>query len=685
MGSSFVNVALPIAFLFEKFIYKVDPNKWDLNEEDLIGRRVIVPFNNTVHVGIITDIVTNKIDPDKINFEIKEVLNIPDKYPVYTKEYIEIIEKLSDYYVSPVGMSLYYGMPDPLRLKGSDTVKPLNPVYVPLVNNIDSVNIRSKRARELLNILISKGDLSLEEIKELGFTRKDIKYLLERGLIKEVDLYFKETGYSLKSNWKIYSYGKDFIKSGLFLYDDPDVERRFQRYINMIANLIYQGKSSLLIFPNIQSLKLAYERLKPIFGEKLYIYFDGLRSRDKVKTWFDLKNMKGLICIGTFSSVFIPIKNLSLIVVEEEYSNNYKMIRTPRFDIRRFCIEIYEKFKDVTVLFSASAPSVESYYLYKRGFLKKFSKKRKIEKKPIKKVEIGYSEVDSFLKKNVNIREKTLILVNRTGLASFLSCPSCGFELECPRCKVNLKVFKNGSKYLKCQICGKKYEYVDNCPKCDTKLTVFGFGVEKIKQSLEKKFPNKVSYLYETDKNTPIKITTVVNNKDLLIPKFDTVINVFPDVFLRDSFKGDEDFFRNIFISYIKTKKKLIVLTKNGNHNGFKALEEGKPEYFYTEELERRKLLEYPPFVNIILLVFEKKNLTLEEVENLFNEWLKEFNITKIDYEGAYFSKIPYARNRFRYTIILKNFKEKEYLKELFLIATQRNIKLTINVAPRSI
>jgi primosomal protein N' (replication factor Y) len=374
---------------------------------------------------------------------------------------------------------------------------------------------------------------------------------------------------------------------------------------------------------------------------------------------------------------------LSLLIIEEEHSNNYKMLRTPHFDIRRFGIEIFNKFKNLTLLFSSSVPSVESVYLNQKGYIKKFSSRKINLKANFKIVDINYSEIIEFLKDNISLKEKSLILVNRTGLASFLKCRDCNTEIECPRCKIPLKVFKDN--YLRCQICGKKYEYPTKCPKCEGKLISFGFGVEKIKENLNKIFPNKVSYLIETDKNTPVKLTTTINDKDLIIPKFDKVINIYPDIFLRNSYKADEEFFRNIYLSYIKAKKEFILLTKYKEHSAIKYIAENKIENFYIEELEKRKLLEYPPFVNYILLIFEKRNLYLEDVEELFNNWIKKFNIENIDYEGVYFSNIPYARERYRYSILLKNFKEKSYLKELFNMANKKGIKLTIDVSPRKI
>jgi primosomal protein N' (replication factor Y) len=688
--SLFVDVALPIS-LFETYLYKIDLDKYKFikNEDELVGRRVLVPFRNTKHVGIVRKVLEEK---PEVRFDIKEIEQIPDKYPVYSKEYVEIIEKLSDYYVSPIGMSLYYGMPEPLRWD-YDTVKKkwnfryLNLVYYPVISNLDSVSIKSEKAKRLLDILIARGEMSLEEIKELGFSKQTVNYLEKRGLIKTTDLYFNNISTELKSERKIYSYGKEKLKTGIFLYNSERADRRLNRYISLLANVIYEGKGGLIIFPNIQVLKEAYRKLKPIFGEKLYIYFDGLKADEKVKTWFNLKNGKGLICLGTLSSIFIPIRDLSLLIIEEEHSTNYKMIRTPRFDIRRFGIEIYNKFKSLTLVFASSVPSVETVYLHKRGFVKSFSRKNILS--PIKsKVEIenrGYFNLEGYIENSIDINKKNLIVVNRTGVASLLRCGKCGYEVECPRCKVPLRVFKRDTKYLKCYICGKSWEYFDRCVKCDSKLIEYGFGIEKIKKYLEERFKGKISYIAEREKDTPIKITTTINNKELLVGDFDRVINIFPDVFLQSGYKGDEEYFRNVLLSYLKSKEKLTVLTNYDNSAIFDSLNKKNLNIFYNAELEKRKLLDYPPFANYILLTFEGKNLNLDTVKEIFNNWLKKYKLKNIEYEGPRFSKVPYAREKFRYSILLKNFKRKEYLKDLYTTVSKKKIKLTIDVSPRNI
>ena len=711
----FVEVAIPIP-VFETYLYKLEKEKLkNLPDKELIGRRVLVPFKNTKTVGIIIDIKENLkvknshqyirelINPKLfkpvstndelvryiqsysfksvfiVDFEIKSIEDIPDKYPIYNREYIKIIKELSDYYVAPLGLSLYYGMPDVLRwkfitYKNRWEKKGINNyILYSTVENPDGYKL-SEKQKELMEYIISSGEATFEELTELGFSPITIKSLINKGLLEKENLYFLEEKPSVFQ--KIEPFGKDLLKKGLFLYSSDSIHKRLKVYINIIANLIYEGKSSLIIFPNVASLKRAYKILKPIFGEKLYIYFDGLKGKEKLNTWFNLKNMKGLVCIGTFSSIFIPIKNLSLLVIEEEHSNSYKLMRTPRFDIRNFGYKLYQNLKDLSFILASSSPSVETVYLIERGLVKRFKNKNLLEsiKSKIHITDFKRSEINERLKILLKNKDNVLILVNRKGFSSMLYCEVCDKEIKCERCDIPLKVHIKPER-LECPICNTKYKLIKNCPNCDNKLIQIGFGIEKLEREIRKSYPHK-----------NIDFQTTIIDKELLFKNYDTVINVAPDLFLNNAdFKADEKFFRAITYPFIKSDKEYILITNQREHIGVKSLLKRNSDLFYKNELKKRKILNYPPYKQIILLNFEGKNLKKSDVEKLFKEWVEKFNLENIEYEGVYFAYYPYIRNRFRYQIILKDFKRKNLLKELFNLAIKKGIKLIVDVSPKEI
>ncbi|NPA57667.1 MAG: hypothetical protein GXN94_00075, partial [Aquificae bacterium] len=222
------------------------------------------------------------------------------------------------------------------------------------------------------------------------------------------------------------------------------------------------------------------------------------------------------------------------------------------------------------------------------------------------------------------------------------------------------------------------------CPVCETKLEETGFGTEKVMEQLKKMFGGEVSYL-EEGKNR-INITATVVGKGFYAGRYDFVINLSPDyhLFLPD-LRGEENFFRAVAFPYLKARREYLLFTDQDRESlPIKALLLKKPEVFYRAELESRKKAGLPPFGRLILLTFEKKNLTVETVENLFNRWLEELE-EKPDYEGPFYAFLSKMRDRERVQVILKNFDRREELVRLFNLSSKKGIKLIIDIDPKQI
>ena len=677
-----VNVAVPVS-QYTTYVYKIPQEIYQsIGNKELIGRRVLVPFRKSGYTGIITEInPDNKIK----NFKIKDIEDIPDKEPVFSSDEVEIIKKISDYYITPIGLSFYYFLPDGLRWKkenGKWINKPSQErIYYPKVLTVSGLEKISSRGLELLEILLERGELTKKEIKELGFSESVIKTLEKRDLITSELLIFKES--KLKQEIKEFKSTLE-IKKGFFVFSSKKIEERINTYIKIINRKIEEKRGSLIIFPNVKSAVKFYETYKGLYSDKIFLYHDGIPEKEKIKIWFNLKKLKGTITVGTFSSLLIPIKDLDLLILEEEHSESYKLMRTPRLDVRRLCYEIYSK-KNCTLIFSSSVPSVETEYSLKTGLSKSFEDenilKREIEIKvfPLEKEKIFQKKLLEYLNDN---SKTTLIIANKKAYASFLYCERCDEEILCERCDVPLKVYKKDEGYLKCELCGTKYQTPEKCPVCDYKLIEIGFGIQKVEKILKEKFKKQISYL-EEDKNTRIKITTSVIDKEFLIPDFDNVVNIYPDFLLNiNDFRGNEKYYRNIVYPYLKAKEKYILITNNRNFS-LDALIKQNPDIFYEKELQFRKKFKMPPFSKYILLTFQKKEINLKKVKEIFDKWRKEENIEKLDFIGPFYAYYTNIRGITRVQILLKNFKEKEKLKNLYEQTVRKGIKLVIDVDPR--
>jgi len=259
-------------------------------------------------------------------------------------------------------------------------------------------------------------------------------------------------------------------------------------------------------------------------------------------------------------------------------------------------------------------------------------------------------------------KKRFLVVVNKRGFSSFLYCLRCEEEIKCKRCDLPLKVHKT----------------VKECPECENPLKEVGYGIEKVESLIKEK-------LGDSTKN--IKIIPSLSGKGFLEKDYDTVININPDFFLYlPDFRGEEIFFRSVLMPYLKAKNRYVILTnQTENNTEIKAVTQKDLNIFYKKEIKIRKKLKLPPFSRFILLTFEKKDLNITSVRNVFNEWIEKNSISEINYEGPYIAYLQYAREKNRIQVILKDFKHKEKIINLQKIAEKKGIKLIIDVDPKRI
>ena len=683
----YLDVALPIPH-FSTFTYKVSEEKLiGIKREELIGRRVLVPFRTYGLTGIVTEISEKPTE----DIKLKEIFDFPDKYPLFTEDYIQIVRELSNYYLSPVGMFFYYIIPEGLRWEYNPKTKRWvnkvqeEKVYVPNVLTLTDVPKLSPKSKELLEYILERGEITREEIEEEGFSLTSLRTLIKKGLVKEISYIFRDEAkkYFLRQKKQKISFS---IPSGKYLYNTEVFRKRIFTYISLFNDALKKGESSLIIFPNITSVEIIYKFLKKEFGDKVFVYHDRISNKEKIKNWFSLKNLKGTITVGTYSSLFIPIKNLRYLILEEEYSDAYRNKRTPKFDARRVVFSIQKK-RDITAIYGSSVPSIESYFAKKKKVLLSLNKKNlfsqvegKLDILPFE----TFSKVKKLLLKELKDNKKTLIIANKKGFSSFLFCEVCETEIMCNQCDIPVKVYKEDKLYLKCGACGKKYQYIKSCPDCENPLKEVGFGIDKIAQILKE---NNIQFSFLEDKrDTNVKLTVSLLGKEATSPVFDKIINIYPDFILSiPDYRSEEKFFRSISIPFFKTKEKYILITNEADSKAVESLRKRDLSIFYEKEISERKELELPPFTRYILLTFEKKDLEIEDVENLFYKWTTSHKLSNIKYEGPFYARISKIRGKNRVQILLKNFEKKELLIDLYEKALKKGIKLNIEIDPKEI
>ena len=455
-------------------------------------------------------------------------------------------------------------------------------------------------------------------------------------------------GYGKPLNFKINSKQEDYYKKIIqsqgfqkWLIHGVTGSGKTIIYLLVMNYIVQSGCSALFLLPEInltpQTLKFFQQHC---FGP-LYIYNSALSNSDKYGLWKKLtEDSKPKIILGARSSVFLPIKNLGLIVVDEEHDASFKQEDRCPYHARDVAIK-RASLEKIPIILGSATPSLELYSQFKNGenylAIKNRPGKSKLpEVKLIDVRNIKKNDIYPFAKKSIdeiekalNKKEQVLIFMNRLGFAQFIQCRFCGHQFHCPNCSTNLKYYKK-RKNLLCQYCDHKEPFPEQCPKCSNlNLIQHGYGTEKLAEILTKTFPGKKIERFDRDDintfgklnqrlkefhrgNIDILVGTQMLSKGhnfervnlVVILGIDSQLN-FPD------FRATERVFQTMVqvsgrSGRFGKESQVLVQTLNPENDVFSFV--NNPEQFYQRELKIRKTCHCPPYSRQVELYFTAKN-----------------------------------------------------------------------------
>lgn len=646
-----VEVALPVS-LYRTFTYRLNRQ---IDPASVAGRRVLVPFRSRRYYGFITGITVNPPDGQ----EIKDVLHIDD-FNTFTEDEIRIIKEVSEFYVSPIGLTAYYFAPN--YLKGKMIEDPLYEKVFRLNPEKKAGAKLSPAKQQLIETLENLGEASFTQLKMLGFQRTTILSLLKEGLIVEVrpDLQAAE----LRQNIQLMEVSKKLKNSiySLSFTDDPD---RVYTLAKHSKKLLSEGCSTLIILPSVMAAA-RYHQLLSGYIPDIKLYHDALSPKKQLETWLSVMKQPSVV-VGTMSSLLIPARNLKLVWVELEHSNSYRSPVTPRFETKRVAY-VVGRVKSAGVVYADRLPSVETYMMLRT----KKAVQLKSPKPAVSNIEIrpfrGFTAALKSVRKIVDTGGKTLIIANKSYYAAYIHCERCGFEWLCDRCNIPFRVMlKSGRKILRCPECGRQAPYSKRCPDCENTLTEEGFGSHKIFDYLQ---GYDVS-LYEEERDTRIRILSSLEGK-LILERYDTVVNIYPDFLLYlDRYDANEQFFRAVLSPLFITAGRYVVFSNiSPDMTVYRILtHQENITAVYEEELNFREKFRYPPV---------EKYTRLEMLAN------REPTISQLrEFLGSCSDiKFEYRKGRF-YRAVLKNI-DRETLKQIYEKFSARG-KLLIEINTKNI
>ncbi len=466
-------------------------------------------------------------------------------------------------------------------------------------------------------------------------------------------------------------------------------------YLNLIKEVNKLGKSVLFLLPEINLTSQFVASFQEVLDCPIYTYNSAISNSDRFGLWKLLQdNEKPLVVIGVRSSIFLPISNLGLIIVDEEHDGSFKQDDRCPYHARDVAIK-KSALLNIPILLGSATPSLESYqgtknsenyYVLKDRF--GGASKPRIELIDMRKEE-EWSENWPLTKRTIEKiedaltnKEQVLVFVNRLGFASFVQCKSCGHQFFCKNCSTPLKYFKR-KNHLNCQHCAYEEPYPSECPDCgNLDLLQKGFGTEKIVEVLNKYFPEYKVARFDRD-----EIKTIANLEerlgdfhrgeiDILVGtqmlskghNFKKVNKVFilgtDNQLSYPDFRSQEKVYQIVSqvagrAGRFSDKGEVFIQTLLPSLKVYKAIETERDDEFVQEELKLREEMEYPPFTRMVVLYLSSRffDRLQSESMNILNELrgIQRKAFPQVDVFGPIPCMIEKRSNQFTWQFVLKS------------------------------
>jgi primosomal protein N' (replication factor Y) len=658
----------------------------------VLGVLVRVEFGkNTRYSGVVSKIWSS---PPESAYEIKPVLAIETEQPVVLPFQLRFWEWISDYYLCKLGEVFNAALPSGLRSESAVFYTPKKETFVRFGNDCRDLDLQSPALTSVLETIgrsakqkallcdfiellqTNKREIYKRELLEKSHSNSTVlNGLIEKGILetyeKEISrlLSYEEEIQELNilNSFQQEAYDKitdSFREKDVCLLYGVTSAGKTEIYTHLIQKTLEQNRQVLFLLPEIALTSQITGRLRKFFGDSLGVYHSKINDNERVEIWNNLlSDSPYRIILGVRSSVFLPFRDLGLVIVDEEHEPGYKQQDpSPRYHARNAAI-VMAKMHGAKVVLGSATPSIESFFnaqTGKYGFVrldKRFEETPLPEIIPVDVKELRRKKQMKTLfsplliekmRETFDKGEQVLLFQNRRGFSPVLSCPVCDMTPKCKYCDISLTYHKLHNQ-LSCHYCGRVYKLPAECPDCgNTGLKFKGFGTEKVEEELKELFPdisvdrldadtarNKKSsediiVRFETGKTQALIGTQMISkgldfgNVSLVgILSADSLMN-FPD------FRAYERAFQ--LMSQVsgragrrKTQGEVILQTANPDHPLIQMVLRHDYEGMYEMQMEERQLFRYPPLYRIISIDMKHRDENvLRDASAVFAGFLRE-------------------------------------------------------------
>ena len=672
------------------------------------GFRVMVPFGRMNIEGYIVQLKDRTDCPPE---KLKKIASVLDPYPVINEELMQVCRFMVDKYHLRMVDVLRLCLPSQMRTgKVKELTIKIAAVSDEYKDTSEFIRPSAVAQMEIYNHLLQSGPLPVTELcKE--FSASALRNLISRGIVvaKEEgrmrtpyigDDDDKQPPYELTEQQsaalkKIQSFSNETI-----LLHGVTGSGKTEVYMRCISDVLKDNKTAMMLVPEISLTPQVLRTFRTRFGSNVAILHSGLSAGERFDEWRRILSGDAKVVVGARSAVFAPVRNLGIIIIDEEHDPSYVSESNPRYFTHEVAQE-RARICECNLILGSATPSIESYYSAKTGKYKLVEMKTRVNAEPLPKIDIVdmcrevydgnnglfsrllNSKLDECMKKG----DQAIIFINRRGYSSYMMCRSCGYVAKCVDCDVSL-VYHKDENVLKCHYCGNRYKVLDECPVCHSENIKRGFvGTQQVVELLSQRYPDVGILRMDNDttqtKDAHLDILSKFRQKKAHILVGTQMIvkgHDFPDVTLVGIVDADMSLHFADFRATERTYQlitqvagragradkpgEVVLQTYSPRHYVYRYIVNGDYAGFYEKEINLREVTKYPPFSRIVrvLVSCENEQLAHDVLKKIFDRLSGDFKGKRdsIAYFAAMKSPVKRISNKYRVQILVRIVRDEE-------------------------
>ncbi|MBR1818375.1 MAG: primosomal protein N' [Bacilli bacterium] len=679
-----------------------------LKEEIKIGKRVLVPFGSQKLEGYVLNL------KDTCSIKTKRIIEIIDETPVLNEELLSLGKQIQEETLCSLSAIYSSMLPKALKAKAGVKINKKMVSYLFLAENKETIleSTSSKAVQNILELFNESAQVLKKEANKVSSSA--VKTLLKKGFLKEIESeeYRYHPSNSMTEEKKKLNEEQEWAykkilesqKNQIFLLHGVTGSGKTEVYLQVIEEVLKRGNTALVLVPEISLTPQFVSRFESRFKGSIAVLHSSLSDGERYDEYRKILREEVSIVIGTRSAIFAPLKNIGIIILDEEHSSTYKQENNPKYHAIEVA-KLRSKYHKCPLVLGSATPTLNTLaralkkiYVYlpltKRAASSSLPEVHLIDmeaemksRHPILSRELECKMIEALSK-----NEQILLLLNRRGHSTTITCSNCGFTYRCPNCNITLTYHKT-SKNARCHYCGCTKYVEDTCPNCKEKsLNYYGLGTEKLEDYLENVFPT--ARILRMDADTTVKkgeyekmITAFYNHEyDILLGtqmiskgldfknvSIVGILNADASLNIPD-YKSNETTYALLSqasgrAGRSKIKGEVYIQTFYKENYVLKCVQKHDYLAFAKYEMKIRQTLKYPPYYYLVLISIKSKYYeeAIKEAKKV-KEYLSNHVSSQTIILGPALSGTPMVNKIYHFEILTKYKKDdkiKPTLKEL--------------------